>query len=75
LYPVLPVTLAPRATVLIPNQGVLPGQSGSVTIAHDGPYGALAGKAVAVDQLEPAEPPHDAGRFAPRPRPQPILQD
>jgi hypothetical protein len=29
----------------------LAGQSGSVVIAHDGPYGAVAGKAVA---LEPA---------------------
>jgi hypothetical protein len=29
----------------------LPGQSGSITLTHDGAYGALAGKAVA---LEPA---------------------
>ena len=28
---------------------VLQGQSGSVTVAHDGPYGTLSGKAVAVE--------------------------
>jgi hypothetical protein len=43
------VALAARATVLVPTQALLPGQSGSVTIAHDGPYGALAGKGVAVE--------------------------
>jgi hypothetical protein len=28
---------------------VLAGRSGSITLTHDGPYGALAGKAVAVE--------------------------
>jgi glucose/arabinose dehydrogenase len=48
-----PVTLAPRATVVL-NSAALPvlqGQGGSVSLAHDAPYGALAGKTVA---LEPA---------------------
>jgi uncharacterized repeat protein (TIGR01451 family) len=45
--------LAPRAVLSFPTADVpaLAGQSGSVTISHDGPYGILAGKAVA---LEPA---------------------
>jgi hypothetical protein len=47
------LALAPRATLVL-NTATLPGlqgQSGSVTVAHDAPYGALAGKSVA---LEPA---------------------
>jgi hypothetical protein len=48
-YPQMPVFLPPHGTQLIPTQQALPGQSGSVTIAHDGPYGALAGKAVGLD--------------------------
>ena len=45
--------LAPRASAIL-NTSVLPGlegAGGSITIAHDGGYGALAGKAVS---LEPA---------------------
>jgi hypothetical protein len=47
------LTLDPHAVRLVSITGVpaLAGQSGSVTVAHDGPFGALAGKAVA---LEPA---------------------
>ena len=47
------LNLAPRATQVVGLAGVpgLAGQGGSVTVAHDGGYGALAGKAVA---LEPA---------------------
>ena len=48
-----PLSLLPRGTAVI-NTGALPavsGQSGSVSVAHDGTYGALNGKAVA---LEPA---------------------
>jgi len=48
-----PFTLAPRTTLVL-NTSTLPavqGQGGSVTVAHDAPYGALAGKTVA---LEPA---------------------
>ncbi|HET9316197.1 MAG TPA: Calx-beta domain-containing protein [Vicinamibacteria bacterium] len=46
-------TLVPRAllTVSTPTVPGLAGQGGSITIAHDGGYGALAGKAVS---LEPA---------------------
>jgi hypothetical protein len=29
--------------------GVVPGRKGAVTVSHDGPYGALAGKGVAVE--------------------------
>jgi hypothetical protein len=45
--------LGPRATLSLATNTLpgLGGQSGSVTIAHDGGYGALAGKAVS---LEPA---------------------
>jgi hypothetical protein len=48
-----PLALAPRAVGVINTLALAPlvGRSGSVSITHDGPYGALAGKAVA---LEPA---------------------
>lgn len=48
-----PFALGPRATLLL-NLATVPalsGQSGSITVSHDGGYGALAGKAVS---LEPA---------------------
>jgi hypothetical protein len=46
-----PFTLVPRGTLAL-NVGTVagvPGQSGAITIAHDGGYGALAGKAVALE--------------------------
>jgi hypothetical protein len=46
-----PFTLAPRATLVL-NTSALPGvqgQGGSATVSHDGPYGTLVGKAVAVE--------------------------
>jgi uncharacterized repeat protein (TIGR01451 family) len=48
-----PVVLAPHALQLVNTFGIvaLQGQGGSVTVAHDGPLDAIAGKAVA---LEPA---------------------
>jgi Calx-beta domain-containing protein len=48
-----PVTLAPHGVAVVnaAAQPALSFQSGSITITHDAPYGALAGKAVA---LEPA---------------------
>jgi Calx-beta domain len=48
-----PLALAPRAVGVVNalSLAALAGRSGSVSITHDGPYGALAGKAVA---LEPA---------------------
>jgi len=48
-----PFTLGPQATVVV-NTSSLPaleGQAGSITVSHDGPYGGIAGKTVA---LEPA---------------------
>jgi glucose/sorbosone dehydrogenase/Calx-beta domain-containing protein len=48
-----PLTLAPHAALVL-NSATLPvlqGHGGSVTLAHDAPYGALSGKTVA---LEPA---------------------
>jgi uncharacterized repeat protein (TIGR01451 family) len=46
-------TLAPHALSIVNSSGIpgLAGTSGSVTVVHDGPYGALVGKSVA---LEPA---------------------
>ena len=48
-----PFTLGPRASVSLNTASVpgLAGQSGSITVSHDGGYGTLAGKAVS---LEPA---------------------
>jgi uncharacterized repeat protein (TIGR01451 family) len=46
-----PFTLAPRATLVLNTSGVpgLAGTSGAVTVAHDGGYGGLAGKTVALE--------------------------
>jgi parallel beta-helix repeat protein len=46
-----PLSLSPRATQVLNVATVsgVTGQSGSITIAHDGGYGALAGKAVALE--------------------------
>jgi uncharacterized repeat protein (TIGR01451 family) len=62
-----PFTLAPRALLSLNTAGVpaLAGQSGNLTVAHDGPYGTLAGKAVAV---EPATGFTFDTAIAPRPR-------
>lgn len=46
-----PFTLAPRQLNVVATQTVAPGQSGHITIAHDGRYGDLSGKGIA---LEPA---------------------
>jgi hypothetical protein len=46
-----PMALAPRATLVLTTQSVVPGQSGTMTLAHNGAYGELAGKAIG---LEPA---------------------
>ena len=45
------VTLAPKAVTVLNTATVAPGVGGAVTVAHDGRYGDLAGKTVA---LEPA---------------------
>jgi hypothetical protein len=44
-----PFTLAPHGLLTLNTATVVPGSSGGLTISHDGPYGALAGKAVAVE--------------------------
>jgi uncharacterized repeat protein (TIGR01451 family) len=44
-----PFSLAPRATLVLDTRTVAAGLSGSLTIAHDGGYGALVGKTVALD--------------------------
>jgi hypothetical protein len=43
--------LAPHAVYVLSTPGITPlaGLSGSVTVTHDGPYGGLAGKAVALE--------------------------
>ena len=48
-----PFTLGDRATLVLNTSSLaaLQGQAGSITVAHDGPYGGIAGKTVA---LEPA---------------------
>ena len=46
-----PFTLDPHALLVLNTAALGPGVGGSLTIAHDGPYGSLAGKTVA---LEPA---------------------
>ena len=62
-----PFTLAARATLVLNTATVagVAGQGGSVTIAHDGGYGALAGKAVA---LEPATGFSFDSPMSPKPR-------
>ncbi len=51
LLATLPISLAPMATLVSNTSGLpaLAGKSGSGTIAHDGGYGALVGKAVALE--------------------------
>jgi hypothetical protein len=46
-----PINLAPKALQVLATQTVAPAQSGALTIAHNGRYGDLSGKTVA---LEPA---------------------
>ena len=48
-----PFTLGERATLVLNTSSLaaLQGQAGSITVAHDGPYGGIGGKTVA---LEPA---------------------
>jgi glucose/arabinose dehydrogenase len=46
-----PFTLAAHASIAMNTaaMGVLAGQSGTLTVSHDGPYGAITGKSVALD--------------------------
>jgi hypothetical protein len=45
------LALGPRQALVVNTSGLsgLAGQAGSITVRHDGPYGALQGKAVAVE--------------------------
>jgi hypothetical protein len=45
----IPFSLGGHQTTIANLAGVIPGRRGTVTISHDGPYGALAGKGVAVE--------------------------
>jgi uncharacterized repeat protein (TIGR01451 family) len=44
-----PFTLPPRGLLVLNLAGLAPGAAGSLTVSHDGPHGALAGKAVALE--------------------------
>ena len=59
------VTVGPGAVAVLASQVVVPGVSGSVTLAHDGPFGELTGKAVG---LEPATGFSFDTPFEPRPK-------
>jgi uncharacterized repeat protein (TIGR01451 family) len=63
----LPVPLAPKSLLVLGTAGLpaLAGTSGSITVVHDAPYGALAGKTVA---LEPATGFSFDSPMQPRPR-------
>jgi hypothetical protein len=62
-----PFTLSARGSIAMNTaaMGVLAGRSGSLTVTHDGPYGGITGKAVA---LEPATGASFDTPLAPRPR-------
>jgi hypothetical protein len=61
------VDLPARGSIALSTAGLpgLAGQGGSVTVMHDGPYGALAGKGVA---LEPSTGFAFDSPLVPRPR-------
>ena len=42
-------TLAPQALAVVPTSQTVPNQSGSILVSHDGHYGALVGKGVALE--------------------------
>ena len=47
----LPFSLAPLAQLVTDTSTLLPGEVGSITVSHDGPYAGLIGKAVALEPL------------------------
>jgi choice-of-anchor B domain-containing protein len=47
----VPFSLAPHAQLALDTSTVVPGEGGSITVTHDGPYAGLAGKAVALEPL------------------------
>ena len=46
---VTPAPIEPHGLLVLNTASVAPLTSGTLTIAHDAPYGGLAGKAVALD--------------------------
>ena len=61
----VPFTLGPRGTLVLNTATMIPGLGGSITVTHDGSYGALAGKTVA---LEPSTGFSFDSPMIPRPR-------
>jgi choice-of-anchor B domain-containing protein len=45
----LPFSLDPHAQTVVNTSTLLPGEGGSITVSHDGPYAGLSGKAVALE--------------------------
>ena len=43
------LSISGRASFVLATAGVAPGVGGSLTVTHDGPYGVLVGKAVAIE--------------------------
>jgi len=43
------VSLPPRSSSVTNTSALAPGQGGSITVSHDGPYGVLQGKAVSLE--------------------------
>jgi uncharacterized repeat protein (TIGR01451 family) len=44
-----PFNVPARGIFVLNTSGIAPSTSGSITVTHDGPYGALSGKAVAIE--------------------------
>ena len=47
----LPFSLDPHAQLTVNTATLVPGEGGSVTVSHDGPYAGIIGKAVALEPL------------------------
>ena len=63
--PDVPFTLAPARALVINTATIVKAQSGTMTVTHDGGYGALVGKTVA---LEPSTGFSFDSPMIPRPR-------
>jgi choice-of-anchor B domain-containing protein len=47
----VPFSLDPRAQLVVDTSTLVPGEGGSITVSHDGPYAGLIGKAVAIEPV------------------------
>jgi hypothetical protein len=65
------LTVPPKALFAMATASLLPGKSGTITVAHDGRYGDLTGKMVA---LEPGHRFSFDSPLSPRPRCTPLLR-